>query len=588
MFKKIVAYFISSRGRIPLILISLSIIFFITFLIDKYWRSKEQEEGQVIGNVLYRNNIIQRKGDRDRIWSDLNNKSLLYIRDIVRAGELSNAEINLIDGTKLKIEENSMLRLDFTGKIAQLHFERGAIRIEQGSENKNSIEINTGGKKVELQNAVIKLDSFKKNVLDNSIENNKLKNTSINKNNIEQFINLSVEKGEVKFVDEKSNKITKVEQNQKVNFSNKQKLNISDLPYLLLEPKDSINLNLVSNKNKIPVIFRWIHKSNKIYDFSNTKDKLEVSTSRNFKNIFISLILPSTKSENSKILKLNPGTYYWRVVQINNDKKNAVSNINSRLQSEIYKFNIIENESVKLYHPSPKNDYVEYYTRNYPRVYFSWSKSDKFVNYKLVIARNDKLTFDRKEINLENITNYNLELISGKYYWQVSYISPINGKSISSQISNFSIVKGTEKKVDKEEIANKKVLNSVKPSEMDNVSVKIKNYNSIEFQKYISNLNYSCEKKQFIPDALILKCYPTHVTLNLKGWFRAYLYFYLLMQNENNKARFEAYNYFRDHCDFVPSYELAKKYKYTKIYNTSLEMNKINSVIKAHEKCQKQ
>ena len=121
--------------RTALILLSTAAFFLVLFFIDYRWSSASRTEGSPIGRIVYKNNVVQRKGKIDRIWSRLISNSFLYNRDIVRADRLSDAEIFLNDGTQIKIEENSMFRLEFTDKEAQISFDQGAIRILQGDKS---------------------------------------------------------------------------------------------------------------------------------------------------------------------------------------------------------------------------------------------------------------------------------------------------------------------------------------------------------------------------------------------------------------------------------------------------------------------
>ncbi len=602
--------------RVPLVLLSLSLIFFSAFLVDFYFLNKSKSRGKMVGVIIYKNNVVQRKGDGDRIWSNLKSKSKLYVRDIIRADSLSEAEIKLIDGTSIKIEENSMFRLDITGEKAQLEFERGSIRIEQPGMKDSHLEISAAGKKVELVRSTAKLSGTKVSLYDTigkidytygskDTEANKEKSKSGKKDALSFFkslkenfdLKLFVEKGKAKVTGSSNEKQIEVGRYQSLSLS-ENKMKVQTVPVILTEPKDQENLNLglFSSKGKAKVVFKW-NSENK------NKERLEISQSRNFNNILISAVVASKNESKSKTLFLEEGTYYWRVVNEDKNDKDSIA------KSLVYKFSIQAMEVLKILSPLPNSELVETYTDVAPKINFSWSHSREMVTYKFIIAQSSDFLKEQKTFLIENSTNYTLQLPEGGYYWQVSYLSPVSKKIIKSELGSLKVKRLVSKNIVPDVVAvsknlenqdtsqdnsqNEKVnilplpLNEEMPISIEDVEEGVKNFEILQFKKYIKNLRYSCANNLYIPDVLILGCFPTHITVNLKGWFRNYLYHYLLLERDNYKDRAEAYNFFQEHCDFKPSYLLARSYLLSKFQKTSIEIDKIKNLIRKYEGCKK-
>ncbi len=632
-----------SQWGVPFTLISIASIFLLIFYIDYNLKGSSQAKGEVVGNIIYKNNIVQRKGKHQRIWSQLISSSPLYDRDIIRADRLSNARINLKDGTRIQVDENSMFRLEFSGRQAELSFERGSIRIEQDRKGASGLVVKSGGKEIELSKSSVQIEvsgSGKK-----STEN----------------LNLFVESGQAK--------IGKylVGNQQRAQLGRKGTV-IKDIPVVLKKPADQ-KIHSIST-NQTAVIFAWQVKKR----LKNLK--LEISYSRDFSNILRTV---SVKKGRAKVNFSSPrkglDLYYWRIRGKNRSKK--------WVSSTIYSFSVVRKDTFKVY--SPDDNKVIRYISKLPNVRFSWSRIKLANEYILDISSNK--SFDKKNSKSYQIdvSSFHLELPAGEYYWRLRAPSKIKDiLSTKSKIYSFRILhqknasfspvleKPAEiQNIDQESITKTGILfkwdavfeisefnlqisknqnfNKVfsqkriknehflnfreilepglyywrvaslnlndeslsysnirkfyihkkeKIEDLSNTPGKnwkaptvdvpedVRNFSLAQCRELIKNLNYNCNQSG-LPGILIKKCYINHVTVNLKGWYRKFLYNFLKLEGENYQYRLHAYAYFRENCYFKPVQEWGINILGTKIYNikSSEEKEKILKMNEAMQNC---
>lgn len=638
--------------RFFLVLLSIISFFLILFFIDYRWSATSLSQGKNIGYITYKNNIVQRKGTLDRIWSRLISKSPLYDKDIVRADRLSDAEVHLNDGTRIKIEENSMFRLEFSGEDAEISFDRGSIRIEQGDKSTQGLLVRAGGREVKLEQSKVKIESGGK-------EQKKGKS--------DKELNVSVEKGKAKILANKrssSEYIVGAQEQAKISSQLQGGIVVRKLPVILRNPPDQ-KVYLVKGKQaKVKFDWRAIKKIRQL--------KLEVSYSRSFANKLHSLSLSGPRE-----ILFQPGVYYWRI-------RGIEASTRKKIKSLIYKFEVTTKEPLRIF--SPENKKTFYYVRKLPLIRFLWSNLKQAQHYLFHIDSKAELKKNKGSLKLD-VPNYSLNLDTGKYYWQVTaidregkilsksplytlgirktntYIPPkiqaprakqkIEQKNLSGgllfsweaieELEQFDFqlsknpsfrkllshkttqdnfiklrilldtgsyywrVRGKTKdkkqsryspaysfsifKTQKAEPEPKVVVDEDKPIPKEgwtppksNIPEGLRDASLEEYRKYINSLSTRC-KKAGPPDLLIRKCFLTTIYLNLEGWHRLYLFYFLKMENRNFKNRYQAYDFFSENCNFRPARELTQFYRQNNERLRLAEKDKLSKLSLAFQNC---
>ena len=669
--------------RTALTLLSTAAFFLLLFFIDYRWSNTSRSTGEPVAHIVYKRNVVQRKGELDRIWSRLVSNSPLFNRDIIRADHLSDADVFLRDGTQIKIEENSMFRLEFTDKEALISFDRGAIRVLQGDKGTQGLVVRAGGREVELENSNAKIESRgyegkggrksgrAKGELKVSVEKGKAKILGVGKEGEKEYIVGAQERASILS-----------------GSKGEDKIQVSKLPVLLSEPSD--RQVYASKGGRAKVKFRW--KARK----KLRQAKLEVSYSRSFRKKLHSLPLPAS---GEREILFEPGVYYWRVQAL------GKSSSKRKVESLTYSFEVTRKESLRIF--SPENKKVFSYVNRPSTIRFSWSSLKRAVQYKLNFAKDAKLQKEKKSLDL-GVSDYSINLEPGTYYWQLgaldqngailsksplqkfrvqktnSYVPPkaqapqpgqkltqaklsdgllfswdsmeelerfdfqlakdrrfrnllsrkstndnfvklrillgpgtyywrvrgeTNDKKRSrySPLYSFSVFKegeeeqaeAEEEQVEVEVEVEEEQAEEVVEEEVDEskpipkegwappefgAPEGVRNYTLAQYRKYIAGLTYRC-KKLGPPDILVRKCFPTYVYLNLEGWHRLYLFYFLKMDHKNLKNRYQAYGFFAEKCDFQPARELSQFYIQKSPDRSSEEKEKLNKLRNAFQNC---
>ncbi|MCE9499391.1 MAG: FecR family protein [Leptospira sp.] len=113
-------------------------------------------DNPVIGELTFKKYKAQRKFDSQVVWDEINAKTLITNRDTIRTGDLSDAVLTLKDGTKIELQENSMVYLDFSDKDININFAYGTISANRGEGLKSDgsvMNIKSGEMAVQVSSA---------------------------------------------------------------------------------------------------------------------------------------------------------------------------------------------------------------------------------------------------------------------------------------------------------------------------------------------------------------------------------------------------------------------------------------------------
>ena len=70
-----------------------------------------------------------------------------------------------------------------------------------------------------------------------------------------------------------------------------------------------------------------------------------------------------------------------------------------------------------------------------------------------------------------------------------------------------------------------------------------------EYQNFVNNLSRSCVSNLDVPDILIDKCHPKHVSLNLGDQDRKILYNFIKLESGNYISRISSYKFYIENCN---------------------------------------
>ncbi|MBX3720921.1 MAG: FecR domain-containing protein [Turneriella sp.] len=95
-----------------------------------YLHSRERAtgSGKTIGKVFFKREVAMRKFSNRMVWEDVENGSPLYAHDAVMTGNLSDAELALDSGLKLRLEANTLVELDLEDSGLNLRLSGGGIK----------------------------------------------------------------------------------------------------------------------------------------------------------------------------------------------------------------------------------------------------------------------------------------------------------------------------------------------------------------------------------------------------------------------------------------------------------------------------
>lgn len=139
--------------KFGIILFLNAVVFFSLFYSDLTRRSNIGSR-EIIGDVSFKFNKIQRKFEKEVTWTEIDANSPLTNRDSVRTEKNSIAVIQLKDGTEIEMDEDSMVILEISPKKQKINFEKGSINIKknkvENQESSGTIMVESPGGKVEL------------------------------------------------------------------------------------------------------------------------------------------------------------------------------------------------------------------------------------------------------------------------------------------------------------------------------------------------------------------------------------------------------------------------------------------------------
>ncbi len=351
-----------------LIALSAAVLVYCSYYLYKELTSRvEKTGGEVIGSIVFKKKNASRRYTDSVIWEEIAQESDIYNYDAIRTMEYSSAVLTLKDGTKIELDQNTMLVVIMNDKVVNINFDQGGVTAQNASGSQSSITLNS-------KDASISLDKG---------------NISVNSD--ESGMNIHLNSGAAKV--SAGGKELAISSDESATLKN----GVAESGKETYIPEfPGRNSYLVAFGKTRPVNFAW-------RSATAGEVTVEISLNNKFQTIYKSF---KTK-KNEYALELPAGDYYWRVTK-------------GKLMSYPVKFTILSDGKPEL--TSPYSNQKITLTEGSEIVTFRWEKSRYAVNYEITAARDKNM----KDIVL-NLTS-RINTIStdrfepGTYYWSVKSI----------------------------------------------------------------------------------------------------------------------------------------------------------------------
>ncbi len=392
---------VSQETLIPAVLLLNAALFTGIFFVD-YTRSSAFSQGESAGRVIYKFNAVDRKSDRRVVWNSVSPSSSLFARDTIRSHSRSNAVIELNDGTRITLDENSMIFLDISEDSSLIDFQSGSIQVKNSGNSQ--AKITSEGTEILLNDSDVMLNSGE------------------NGENLQLFV--------------KSGKAVISSENERVELDPGNRLNVNgdsfqvgNIKVHLVRPKEQ-EIRSVPEGRKGDVRFAW------------TKDEtfdsavLQVAHDSRFQ----SLLLEKETNQNYVDAGLPGGAYYWRVLARDRETGELEQSAPSRVL-------MVEKTPVTLVTPSASSE-VETAGEGRSEIPFRWSVPSVASVSVLTVAEDSQFRNKviEKEVKSSGTTVSGLK--PGDYYWKVSVTPEAEGITPSeSTAAKFTVVSVTEPRV---------------------------------------------------------------------------------------------------------------------------------------------
>jgi hypothetical protein len=329
----------------------------------------ERTGGEAIGTITFKKRSASRRYTDNVIWEEIEQESEIFNYDAIRTMEYSSAVIALNDGTKIELDQNTLLVVVLSDKGLNINFDQGGVSARSGEGSQNPIIFNSKDATIALNEGGISINSS------------------------DSGTDIQVNSGSAKISAE--GKELQVSANETATLKD----GVAESGRASLFPLfPGQNSNLVTFTGSRSVAFTWRSEP-------PGEVRIEISRGSDFKNILKSY----TTRETGFDINLSSGDYYWRIV-----RKNS--------RSYPVKFSILSDIRPRLI--APHNNQKVILTEGSGMIPFRWEKSRYASAYELTAARDSKMS----DVVLTLMSGVNTISASGlkpgRYYWTIKSIYP--------------------------------------------------------------------------------------------------------------------------------------------------------------------
>ena len=364
-----------------------------------------------IAIIHFKKNISQRKFNDRVVWERLQQDSELYNYDTVRTSDNAEAVIYFADGTKIDLNENTMIQI-----VVE---EDGSVNLSVGNGN---IEIDTT-ETTSSSPAAVKLS------LSDGAKITMQKGSRVSAETGENgaAASLVVRDGNA-VVAASTGESQQISGGEAVSIEkdgrlSKQKITVTSIPKFLVLYK--------LDENEDPVKLVWKTAGEGTDLASNTLVIAETAADKKFEKILTSEEV-SVKSAFSSSIEIFPQKerIWWRLY--------FADDLSSAVQGEI---KTVKLDKTLLKAPLDNSSFS--YRNELPALQFNWSANDYADHYQFEVSKNSDFT--EPVISEELKTNsYTINTLSqGQYFWRVKPYYSVNniGEGQTSPVYTFNIEK---------------------------------------------------------------------------------------------------------------------------------------------------
>jgi hypothetical protein len=358
-----------------------------SFAIYKDYTRSGTGSGVEIGTVVFKKKRAERKFEGSSDWEYVQQNVPVYNYDSIRTSEGSSAVVHLKNGSKIDLDENTLVIVTLVEDQAVIDFAGGSVSASKGGES-TGLKLRSGKTDIKVSAGSM------------SVSGKGEKDISVNVSS--GSANVSV-----------GGKATTVKENQTAVVKGGA-ADVKANPVALEYPAQSAFIPFDAN-GSATIIFSW--KS------TASSATLRVSKDRSFKNSVV-----TGKGSSSYSASLPKGDYFWKVVSTSGD------------ESEIRRFSVLEDTPVLPV--SPKQNESISFISDLPSVNFKWESSLLASSYTVEISKDP--FFSKKElIRSSSLSSLAIDTLEeGTYYWRVRGIYPSgNSPDFKGQPVKFLIVR---------------------------------------------------------------------------------------------------------------------------------------------------
>lgn len=346
-------------------------------------------EPPVFAKIVEKQNVVKRKVATMPIWSEIEEAEVLYESDKIFSEKGATATIQFVDGSAIKVGENSLLVLQRKDNTSEIELKKGTLFAKVKSKD-SSVQIKVGEVRTQIKSENAQLQI---------------------KSKVDGTADITVLEGKAETLVQGS--VVQVEKNKR--FEILADGSITDPKPLAFQLKSPERDETIFTEEGTGVVFQWNH-------LSEVKEvEFELSLDSEFRKIL----------KNKKVTKdqiaingLSSGTYYWRIASYNASTK-------TKEFSEERPLMVMENRAVKLLNP-PHNGILEFNEEivtdggksdhNGVRVFFHWEEIAQIDHYWVEIASSSDFSSILKREQTTK-SSFDIFLTEGSYHWRVGYAS---------------------------------------------------------------------------------------------------------------------------------------------------------------------
>jgi hypothetical protein len=371
-----------------------AVVFFNKFRLDFFQTIYSRNE-EPAGLITLKHNTVQRR-PHDRVyWDWLRNESPVYLGDLIRVADLSDATLH-IAGNYIHLNENTSIRIrraPDNESPFQVDLDSGSLSLSTGTEG-GSITLNLMGRQVDAGPG-----------------------TTLSASATADGIAVQVSEGDALFINKGQKQALVATAMVALDSGGRER--VEPAVVVRFPPPDAHYLK--SGPEPLNIGFAW----DRHYLQPGEALRMEIAEDRNFSRIVRAIERLDSTAETA----LGAGQWYWRL-----SYKGAVLGAGKITVANAAGPELLSPASGKLFRFEPDS----------PLIRFQWSKVAEASSYILEASQTDDFTNPRirRQVGADYVIESNME--EGIWYWRVTPVFPstYSGSAIPSSVSSVRIERG--------------------------------------------------------------------------------------------------------------------------------------------------